>query len=65
MTFAFIPKASYKIGQQIMVHNVPMIVESYLHTGRNVTCISMPDAPKFKRIVCICTDSAPVVGIPA
>jgi hypothetical protein len=63
MTFAFIPKAAYKIGQIIQVHGVPMRVESYTHTGRNVTVITLPDAPRFKRIVCICTDSPAIEAI--
>ena len=60
MRFAFIPKASYKIGQQITVHGKPMIVESYTHTGRNVIVHTPENAPKFQRIVCICTDSKPI-----
>jgi len=56
MTFAFIPKASYKIGQVIQVHGEPMRVESYTHTGKNVTVCTLPGAPRFRRILCICTD---------
>jgi hypothetical protein len=57
MTFAFIPKGNYKIGQIITVFGEQMMIESYLHTGRNVTVRSLAGAPRFKRIVCICTDS--------
>lgn len=60
MKFAFIPKASYTIGQIIEVHGKPMRVESYLHTGKNVTVTTLYGAPKFERIVCVCTD-APVI----
>lgn len=65
MTFAFIPKAEYKIGQVIQVHGAPMRVESYTHTGRNVTAVTLPDAPRFKRIVCICTDAPAIEGATA
>jgi hypothetical protein len=63
MTFAFIPKSNYKIGQIIMVHGEKMRVESYTHTGRNVTVCSLDDAPRFRRIVCICTDSPSIQGV--
>ena len=39
------------------IDGAPMRVESYTHTGRNVTAVTLPDAPRFKRIVCICTDA--------
>ena len=65
MKFAYIPKASYTIGQVITVHGKPMRVESYLHTGKNVTVTTLTGAPKFERIVCICTDSAPIAGVTA
>lgn len=57
MRFAFIPKAQYHIGQIITVHGKPMRVESYAHTGRNVVVHSLEGAPRFERIVCICTDA--------
>ena len=56
MTFAFIPKAAYKIGQIIHVHGAPMRVESFTHSGRNLEAVTLPDAPRFRRILCICTD---------
>jgi hypothetical protein len=62
MTFAFIPKAAYRIGQVIQVHGAPMRVESYTHTGRNVTAVTLPNAPRFRRIVCICTDTPAIEG---
>jgi hypothetical protein len=65
MTFAFIPKANYKIGQIITVHDEKMRVESYTHTGRNVTVHTLEGAPRFKRIVCICTHSKPIEGVTA
>lgn len=65
MKFAYIPKASYTIGQIITVHGKPMRVESYLHTGKNVTVTTLVGAPKFERMVCICTDSAPIEGVTA
>jgi hypothetical protein len=65
MKFAFIPKAAYTIGQIIQVHGKPMRVESYTHTGKNVTVHSLEGASKFERIVCVCTDSAPIVGVTA
>ena len=65
MRFAFIPKAQYTIGQIITVHGQPMRVESYTHTGRNVTVHSLENAPKFVRMVCICTDSPVILGVTA
>ena len=65
MSFAFIPKADYKIGQIIQVHGAPMRVVSYTHTGKNVTVVTLPNAPKFKRIVCICTDAPAIEGVTA
>ena len=65
MSFAFIPKADYKIGQIITVHGENMRVESYTHTGKNVTVHTLEGAPRFKRIVCICTDSKPIEGVTA
>jgi hypothetical protein len=62
MRFAFIPKAAYKIGQIIQVHGKPMRVESYTHTGRNITVHTLENAPKFERIVCICTDAPAIQG---
>ena len=63
MTFAFIPKADYKIGQIITVHGQPMRVESFTHSGRNLTACTLEGAPRFKRIVCICTDSKPIEAV--
>jgi hypothetical protein len=63
MKIAFIPKAAYKIGQIITVHGKSMRVESYLHTGKNVTVTTLYGAPKFERIVCVCTDSPAIEGI--
>jgi hypothetical protein len=65
MKFAFIPKANYKIGQIISVHGKPMRVNSFSHTGKNVIVTSLLYAPKFERIVCICTDSQPIEGVVA
>tara|TARA_R110002126_G_scaffold148016_1_gene294083 strand:- start:108 stop:326 length:219 start_codon:yes stop_codon:yes gene_type:complete len=65
MTFAFIPKASYTIGQIITVHGESMRVESYTHTGENVTICTLPDAKRFKRMVCICTDAPAIEGVTA
>ena len=65
MKFAFIPKADYKIGQVITVHGKPMRVESYTHTGKSVTVHTLLNAPKFERIVCICTDAPPIEGVAA
>jgi hypothetical protein len=62
MKFAFIPKSNYTIGQIITVHGQPMRVESYTHTGRNVTVHSLENAPKFVRMVCICTDAPAIQG---
>jgi hypothetical protein len=60
MKFAFIPKTQYRIGQIITVHGKPMRVESYTHTGKNVVVHSLENAPRFERVMCICTD-APII----
>lgn len=65
MKIAFIPRAAYKIGQIIQVHGRAMRVESYTHTGRNVTVCTLPGAKRFARMVCICTDAPAIEGITA
>ena len=65
MTFAFIPKGPYQIGQIITVHGKQMRVESYTHTGRNITVQSLENAPRFERIVCICTDKPAITTLTA
>ena len=65
MKFAFIPKGNYSIGDIITVHGEKMRVESYTHTGRNVTVHTLEGALRFKRLVCICTDSQPIEGVTA
>jgi hypothetical protein len=47
------PSGNYKIGQIIKVAGKNMKVESYTHTGRSVTVVSMPNAVRFERIVCL------------
>jgi hypothetical protein len=63
MKFAYIPKANYSIGQVISVHGKPMRVESYTHTGKNVVVHSLENAPRFERIVCICTDAQAIEAV--
>ena len=63
MKFAFIPKANYSIGQIISVHGKPMRINCFSHTGKNVIVTSLRHAPKFERIVCICTDSKPIEAV--
>lgn len=63
MKIAFIPKGKYTIGQVIRVHNKPMQVISYSHTGKNVVVTSLPGYGKHERIMCICTDAEPITGI--
>ena len=65
MTFAFIPKAAYTIGQIIQVQGAPMRVESFTHSGRNLEAVTLPDALRFRRVLCICTNMAPIVGVSA
>ena len=65
MKFAFIPKGHYSIGDIITVHGEKMRVESYTHTGKNVTVHTLKGAPRFERLVCICTDSQPIEGVTA
>jgi hypothetical protein len=64
MKIAFIPKKQYKIGEIITIHGQPMRVISYTHTGKNVTVTSL-EGYKHQKIVCICTDSPPIVGVTA
>jgi hypothetical protein len=63
MKFAYIPKAEYRIGQIIQVHGKPMRVESYTHTGKNVTVHTLEGALRFERIVCICTDAPAIEAV--
>ena len=56
MKFAFIPKGIYTIGQIIQWQGRKMRVESYSHTGKNVVACTLENAPRFERVVCICTD---------
>jgi len=42
-----------------------MRVESYTHTGRNVIVCTLDNAPKFQRIVCVCTDAPAIEGVTA
>ena len=65
MKFAFIPKASYKIGQIITVDGKRMRVDSYTHTGKNITVHTLEGAPRFERIVCICTDAPAITTMTA
>jgi len=60
MKFAFIPKGEYKIGQVLNVQGRDMRVESYSHTGKNVIVTTLERAPKFERVVCVCTDAEPI-----
>jgi hypothetical protein len=62
MKFAYIPKANYTIGQILQLHGRNMRVESYSHTGRNIVVTTLENAPRFERVVCICTDAAPIAG---
>ena len=63
MKFAHIPKANYSIGQIISVHGKSMRVESYTHTGKNVVVHSLEGAPRFERVVCICTDAPSIESV--
>lgn len=69
MKFAFIPKASYKIGQIITVDGKRMRVESYTHTGKSVVVTTLDwitnktPPVRFERIVCICTDEPAITAI--
>lgn len=56
MKFAYIPKGIYTIGQIIEINRKKLRVESYSHTGKNLIACTLEDAPKFERVVCICTD---------
>ena len=60
MKFAYIPVAEYKIGQILRIQGKPMKVESYTHTGKNVIVTTLVGAPRFERLICICTDDQPI-----
>lgn len=62
MKFAAIPKAQYKIGQEVEVLGYRCRVESYSHTGTNVVVHTI-DAPRFQRIVCLVSDAVPIEEI--
>jgi hypothetical protein len=59
--FSFIPRATYTIGQVIEVKGKQWRVESYSHTGKNVTVVTLPGAARFERMMCICTDAPSIV----
>jgi hypothetical protein len=61
MKFAFVPKAQYTIGQNIIVQGRRAKVVKYSHTGRNIE-VAMLEG-KAERIICVCTDSEPIAGI--
>ena len=63
MKFSFISKASYKIGQIIIVNGKRMRIESYTHTGKNVIAETLEGASRFERIVCICTDAPAITAM--
>lgn len=60
MRFTYIPKGEYKIGQVLQVQGKPMRIESYSHTGANLIVTTLAGAPRFERMVCICTDDQPI-----
>lgn len=61
MTFKFIPRGDYRIGQIIEVEGRQMQVEGYSHTGKNVNVTTLPGAPKFERILCVTYDEDPIL----
>ena len=61
MSFAFLPKGEYQIGQIIDVHGEKMKVTKYSHTGKNLEAVTLWNAPVFKRKVIILTDE-PSIG---
>lgn len=60
MKFAYVPRGEYKIGQVVQVHGQPMRIESYAHTGKSLIVTTLEGAPRFERMVCICTDDQPI-----
>jgi hypothetical protein len=61
MTFKFIPRGDYRIGQVIEVDGRQMQVESYSHTGKNVVVTTLPGSAKFERILCVTVDGDPIL----
>lgn len=62
MKFVYVPMAEYKIGQILQVQGKLMKVESYAHTGKNLIVTTLEGAPRFERLMCICTDDQPIKG---
>jgi hypothetical protein len=60
MKFVYIPAGNYKIGQILQVRGKPVLVESYSHTGHNLIVTTIENAPRFERMLCICTDDQPI-----
>jgi hypothetical protein len=65
MKFSVIPKGNYKVGQDINVNGVIMMVESYAHTGRNLIAVSKRGAARFERRMIILSDEKSIEEIPA
>mgnify|MGYP000942866940 CR=1 FL=1 len=63
MSFAFLPKGEYKIGQIINVHGEKMKVTKYSHTGKNLEAVTLDNAPVFKRKTVILTDEPAIVEV--
>lgn len=61
MSFYFLPKGCYRIGQTINIGGREMQVESYSHTGKNLVAVTLPGAPRFVRAVIVLTDAPAIV----
>lgn len=64
MKFATIPKATYYIGQELIVLGRKCRVDSYTHTGNNIVVNTIDDGPR-QRIVCIVSDDPPIAEVRA
>lgn len=65
MKFATVPSGAYTVGQHLTVHGKPCIIESYHNIGKSFVVVSMPDALRYERTICIITDAPAIEGITA
>ena len=65
MSFAFLPKGEYKIGQVIEVNGEKMQVVARSLTGKNLEAEYVSGPKIFKRKIIVLTDAPPIVEVSA
>lgn len=63
MSFAFLPKGEYKIGQIIDVQGEKMQVVARSYTGKNIEAEYVSGPKIFKRRVIILTDAPSIAEV--